>query len=80
MQVTLTIPKQQFMTESPADVATKIQRYAALGLYQSGQISIGAACELAGVNRYVFLELCQQAGVAIQTQTPAELLADFEQI
>ena len=78
MQVTLTLPEKQFIAESPAAVAAKLKLYAALGLYQAGQISIGAACELAGVNRYVFLEVCSQAGIPIQTQTSKEIIADFE--
>ncbi|MCB0034788.1 MAG: UPF0175 family protein [Anaerolineales bacterium] len=77
MEITINLPEKQFMTESPAQVASKIQLYAAFGLYQTGEISVGAACELAGVDRYTFLALCKQHGLVLLTQTPDELEADF---
>lgn len=77
MEITITVPKTQFMTELPEQIAHKIQLYAALGLYQTGELSIGAACELAEVDRYTFLALCKQFGFQLQTQTPEELEADF---
>jgi predicted HTH domain antitoxin len=52
--------------------------YAALGLYRAGEVSIGAASELAGVDRYTFLDFCKQEGVILQTQTPEELEAEFK--
>jgi predicted HTH domain antitoxin len=80
MEVTISFPATQFVAESPDRVAAKIRLYAALGLYQSGELSIGAACELAGVNRYHFLDLMQQEGVYLRTQTPDELAAEFQQL
>jgi predicted HTH domain antitoxin len=78
MQISFSLPDNQFITESPEEVTQKIRMYAALGLYQSGELSIGAASELAGVDRYAFLDFCKQEGVALQTQTPEELEADFK--
>jgi predicted HTH domain antitoxin len=78
MQVSFSLPESQFVTESPEDVTKKIRLYAALGLYQSGELSIGAACELAGVDRYSFLDLCKNEGVILRTQTPEELEAEFK--
>jgi predicted HTH domain antitoxin len=52
--------------------------YAALGLYQAGELSIGAACELAGMDRYSFLDFCKQENVTLRTQTPEELEVDFK--
>ncbi len=79
MEITFSLPKNQFVTESPDEVAAKVRLYAALGMYQAGELSIGAACELAGVDRYVFLDFCKREGVILQTQTPEELESDFEQ-
>ena len=78
MQISFSLPDNQFITESPEEVTRKIRMYAALGLYQSGELSIGAASELAGMDRYAFLEFCKQEGVNLQTQTPEELEADFK--
>lgn len=80
MQITLTLPEKQFIAENPATVAAKIQLFAALGLYQTGQLSLGAASELAQVDLYTFLSACRQYGFGLQTQTPDELEADFKQL
>ena len=80
MQISFSLPESQFITESPEAVTKKIRLYAALGLYQSGELSIGAASELAGVDRYEFLEFCRNEGVALQTQTPDELEAEFKKL
>ncbi len=80
MEVTISIPKKQFMADSPERAAAKIKLYAALGLYQAGELSIGAACELAGLDRYAFLELCKREGITLRTQTPNELDVEFHQL
>lgn len=80
MELTISLPKKQFLADSPERVAAKIKLYAALGLYQAGELSIGAACELAGLDRYAFLEICNREGITLRTQTPDELETDFKQI
>lgn len=78
MLISFSLPESQFITETPEAVTQKIRLYAALGLYQSGELSIGAASELAGVDRYEFLDLCKHEGVTLHTQTPDELEAEFK--
>ena len=78
MQISFSLPESQFVTETPEAVTQKIRTYAALGLYQAGELSIGAASELAGMDRYDFLELCKREGVTLHTQTPDELEADLK--
>ena len=78
MEVTITLPKTQFIADSPERIASKIRLYAALGMYQTGELSIGAACELAGIDRYVFLELLKREGIYLKTQKPTELESDFQ--
>ena len=78
MQISFSLPESQFITESPEEATQKIRRYAALGLYQAGELSIGAASELAGMDRFEFLEFCKREGVTLHTQTPDELEADLE--
>ena len=80
MEVTITLPSSQFIADSPERVASKIRLYAALGMYQSGELSIGAACELAGVDRYVFLALLKREGISLKTQSPDELEAEFQKL
>ncbi len=78
MQISFSLPESQFITESPEEATKKIRLYAALGLYQAGELSIGAASELAGMDRYDFLEFCKREGVLLHTQSPDELEADFK--
>jgi predicted HTH domain antitoxin len=78
MQISFSLPESQFVAETPEAVTHKIRLYAALGLYQSGELSIGAASELAGLDRYEFLEFCKREGVTLHTQTPDELEADLK--
>ena len=80
MEVTISLPEKQFIADSPERTAAKIKLYAALGLYQAGELSIGAACELAGLDRYAFLELCKREGITLRTQTSEELEAEFRQL
>jgi predicted HTH domain antitoxin len=78
MQISFSLPESQFIAETPEEATKKIRLYAALGLYQSGELSIGAASELAGVGRYEFLDFCKHEGVILRTQTLEELEADFK--
>ena len=100
MQISFSLPDNQFITESPEKVTQKIRMYAALGLYQAGELSISftvqahlrsiysklgvhkrsAASELAGMDRYTFLDFCKQEGVTLKTQTPEELEAEFKKL
>ena len=79
MEITFSLPKKQFVTETPDEVVAKVRLYAALGMYQAGELSVGAASELADVDRYVFLDFCKREGVVLKTQTPDELEAEFRQ-
>jgi len=78
MQISFSLPDNQFVTESPEEATRKIRMFAALGLYQAGEISVGAASELAGLDRYEFLEFCKREGVVLSKQTPDELEGDIK--
>lgn len=78
MQISFSLPDNQFVTETPEEATRKIRMFAALGLYQTGKVSAGAASELAGLDRYEFLEFCKREGVVLHTQTPNELEEDIK--
>ena len=80
MQISFALPEKQFVAEPIDGVTEKIRLYAALGMYRAGKLSVGAACELAGVDRYVFLDFCHRENVTLQTQTPDELENDFQRL
>ena len=56
MQLTLEIPDHFLQGHNQNQTAQQIKLYAALLMFQSGQLSRGAACELAGVDIYDFLQ------------------------
>jgi len=78
MQISFSLPESQFVAESPEEATRKIRMFAALGLYQAGEVSIGAASELAALDRYEFLEFCKREGVVLRTQTQDELKDDLK--
>jgi predicted HTH domain antitoxin len=78
MQISFSLPDNQFVTESPEEATRKIRMFAALGLYQAGELSVGAASELAGLDRYEFLEFCKREGVVLHTQTAEEIEEDIK--
>lgn len=71
MQLTLDIPDQYLQGKTQSQTAKQIKLYAALLMFQSGQLSRGAACEFADVDIYDFFLACKQHQISIIT-TPVE--------
>jgi Uncharacterised protein family (UPF0175) len=65
MQLTLEIPDHYFQDKNPLQTARQIKLYAALLMFQSGQLSRGAACEFADVDIYDFLLACKQYQISV---------------
>ena len=77
MQVVVNIPDQYFLDLSVSELANRLKLSTALLMFQAGQLSTGAACEFAGVDRYAFLEACQRYNIDVMKYDPDELEADF---
>ena len=60
MQLTLEIPGQYRQGRKQSQIAPQIKLYAALLMFQSGQLSRGAAGKLTGVDVYDFFQACKQ--------------------
>ena len=71
MQLTLEIPDQYIQGKNQIQTARQIKLYAALLMFQSGQLSRGAACEFADVDIYDFFWACKQHHIST-INTPAE--------
>ena len=65
--LTLRIPSeiQQHLNRTPEELSRDLRLYAALMMFRLGKLSSGAAAELAGVPRVMFLDLCAEYGIAI---------------
>lgn len=73
--VTIHIPESlpQQLNRTPEELARDIRLYAALMLFHLEKLSSGAAAELAGVPRVLFLDLCAEYGIPVSQITPEEL-------
>ena len=77
MQILLEVPEQHLVGESAEAISEHFKLYAALMMFRSGQLSAGAACELADIDRYTFLAECREHRIAAG-YSPEELKADLK--
>jgi predicted HTH domain antitoxin len=79
-QVTLSLPDQAGLALKlpPESLPGELLMAAAMKLYELGRLSAGAAAELAGVPKPVFLSKMADYGVAAFRQRAAELRQEWE--
>lgn len=80
MQITVNVPEQYLVDNSPAEVGRRLKLYAALLMFQSGELSAGAAAELAEVDRFTFAVECQRRGIAMVDYPAEDLRAELESL
>jgi predicted HTH domain antitoxin len=51
---------REMLNRTPEEFARDVRLYAALMLFRLGKLSSGAAAEMAGVPRVMFLDLCAE--------------------
>jgi predicted HTH domain antitoxin len=82
MQETLTvhIPRniQMILNRTPEELGRDLRLYAALMLFQLGKLSSGAAAEMAGIPKVMFLDLCADYNIPISQITPDDLRYEVE--
>ena len=76
MQITLEIPDQYLNQQNQNQVVAQIKLYTALLMFQSGQLSRGAASEFANVDIYQFLQACKQHHISLFNTTAESIEAD----
>ena len=77
MQVVVNVPDQYFLDISVSELAGRLKLSTALLMFQAGQLSAGAACEFAGVDRYTFLDACQTYHIDAISYDPEEMEGDL---
>ena len=80
MQITLDIPEQYLINENPAELGRRIRLYAALLMFQSGELSAGAAAELAQVDRFTFAAECDKHGIPLVSYPADDLRTELESL
>jgi len=76
--ITISIPTaiQRTLKRTPQELGRDIRLYAALMLFQLSKLSSGAAAEMAGVPRVMFLDLCADYDIPISQITIEDLIAE----
>ncbi len=73
MNVTVHVPDRYLIDSDPAEFGRRMKLYAALLMFQSGELSGGAAAELAEVDRITFMLECGKHGIPTVDYPPEEL-------
>ena len=73
--LTIRLPGEirQMLNRTPEEMGHDLRLYAALMLFRAGKLSSGAAAEMAGVPRVMFLDLCAEHDVPVSQITADEL-------
>ena len=73
MQINVEVPEQFVLDSSSEELARRLTLYAALRMFQSGEVSAGGAAQFAGVDRFTFAAECKRHGVPLIDYSPDEL-------
>ncbi len=63
----------EMLNRTPEEFSRDVRSYAALMLYRLGKLSSGAAAEMAGVPRVMFLDLCAEYDTPVSQITGDDL-------
>ncbi len=65
------------LNRTPEELGRDVRLYAALMFFWLGKLSSGAAAEMAGLPRVMFLDLCAEYGIPVTQITPDELAQEL---
>ena len=80
MEITLKVPDQYLADYDPEEMARRIKLYAAVLMFQSEELSAGAAAELAGVDRFTFATECQKHGIPLVNYPADDLRKELKSL
>ncbi len=78
MQIKLEVPEQYLIDCDPDELGKRLKLYAALLMFQSKELSAGAAAELAEVDRFTFAQECQKHGIPVVDYPVEDLRSELE--
>jgi predicted HTH domain antitoxin len=73
--LTIRVPNkiQQMLNRTPEELSRDMRLYSALILFRQGKLSSGAAAEMAGLPRVMFLDLCADYDIPVSQISPDDL-------
>ena len=73
--LTIRIPGEirQMLNRTPEELSRDMRLYTALMLFRAGKLSSGAAAEMAGMPRVLFLDLCAEYDIPVSQVTGNDL-------
>jgi predicted HTH domain antitoxin len=73
--LTVYIPGEirQMLNRTPEELSRDMRLYTALMLFRAGKLSSGAAAEMAGLPRVMFLDLCAEYDIPVSQVTGDDL-------
>lgn len=80
MQITIEVPEQYMVNSNPGEFGQRMKLSTALLMFQSGQISVGAASELAGIDRWMFAAECARHNIPLIDYEPGELDEEVQRL
>lgn len=80
MEIVLTIPDQYVLDYTIQEMGRMMKLSTALLMFQMGQLSAGAACEFAGIDRYAFFEACQEHRIPVVDYDADEIAEDLQRL
>ncbi|NIR95181.1 MAG: UPF0175 family protein [Gammaproteobacteria bacterium] len=80
MQVVVDIPDQYLVDYTVQEIIHYLKLYTALLMFQNGQLSAGAACEFAEIDRYTFLSACKRHHIAVVDYDEQEIDDDLKRL
>ncbi len=69
---------RKMLNRTHEEMGRDVRLYAALMLFHLGMLSSGAAANMAGVPRMMFLDHCAENGIPISQITGAELAGEID--
>jgi len=65
VEITMQVPDRYLLKQDAAELSRRIKLSAALLMFRSGELSAGAAAELAEVDRFTFAAECNRHGIPV---------------
>ncbi len=80
MKVVVELPDKYFLDASAEELGDRLKLSTALLMFKAGELSAGAACEFAGVDRYTFYAACKSYKIAVNDYDEDELESEFDEL